>query len=577
MCLQHKSPSKDPKLEYSVYILHNGHVIDNETILSDDSLSSSHDNYINFFLVGNFVVAYIPNVMLHILNISTHTDPCHHIILDGKYSPSLPKTTSGENQDQQIITSAVPFKYDVDISAPVFDTRSQSLYTFQLEPSEFLGLFKECPVLDLRLSLLHVMIIGIQQYSTALEMIEYICQSPLSLDDPKLFQEFIIALTYSNMLAESPPLFCKLLPLTTSLVYGGKIYKNSQGVKFAILRCTELPNFVKQLLVQSDQKLVSANNEDMYNYSRVNTDAFGHLCFNCVINQPNFYKRLSLEDIAAQVTTLALSTPILTNNSAKKKSSKQSKGPFVVKDKATTNTVFKSGSFVGKLKDLIQSTRVPSQPEQTMSTLSLPFLLPDEDLSHVLNLHFNLFHDRFLEQMSSNLRLQSKSATNRMIQKSERYLLELNRSSRLLLHIIWVSLNFNNDENHPLKMSIHRQASAEEEIFFELLESFYIAHKDVGITLPSGFATLFVCMGYMCLEPSVFIQYLCNGVFIPTARFLELLFMNCENVHEDFLFEIVSNLSYDMQEVAFALWKNPLLQQMITNDNPSANVAQTQK
>jgi hypothetical protein len=546
ICLQHRTPSPETKLEYSVYILHNSHVIDSEVYLTSPPINPN-GYYINFMLLGNFVIAYIPEVMLHILNLSIHTDSCHHIIL--KDSPSLPYVGDSTGQQERILLTAVASKYLGDIDTPVFDTETHMFYSCRLEPEGLFNIFKNITDLDLRLSLLHVMIADIQQYSTALQMIECVCQSPLSPDDPRLFQEFILALSFTNVLSECTQLFAKYLPLTLSRLFSGNIYKNSDGSKYALLRCTELPNFFKQLLVQSDQKLVSASNDYLFNYSNTNSDAFDYLCFNGVINQPHILnKRISLNEISEQINLLSVKGATTGNGSNKKHNSKNDK-----------NEAKKGSKFVDKLKVLMQSSKSGSRVELNGgATNTLPFLLVDEDLESTLELRSNLLRDRILFKMATELGLSSRSATGSMALMCEKYWVELHRSSRILLQVIWKSMKFTN-ENHPLQSSIHHQPAMEEMILFELLESFYMSHMDLGITPPAGFATLFICIGYMCLEPSVFIQYLRNNVFMPTQQFLELLFLECEEVEETYLFEIVSNLSYELQQVAFSLWKHPLL------------------
>ena len=70
-------------------------------------------------------------------------------------------------------------------------------------------------------------------------------------------------------------------------------------------------------------------------------------------------------------------------------------------------------------------------------------------------------------------------------------------------------------------------------------------------------------MGYLCLEPSVFLQYMRNSVFTPTKKFLQLLFKECSEVDPEYLFEIVAFLEEDLAEMARMLWNNPILEQFL--------------
>lgn len=538
-------------------------MIDGEVPLKEAKEGGHH---IQFMLLGNFILAYVPGVMFHLLNISIHTDPCHHLILKGNHAPMLPEVPDTNSQHgRRVLTTAVSLGIKSDVSSPVFDSYSSCFYSCRLEPLAILSLFAATSDPELHLTLLHITIIGIRQYSVALQMIERICQTPFSLADSRIFQEFILALSYANVHPESPALLARHLPFTNSLTYRGGIYKDPNGIKYTILRCTEMSNFVKQLLVQSDQKLVSATSDQLFTYVSNPVESFDHLCFNAVLSQPSIYRRMNLEDLAMQVRALALSTPALPANVKKRISRKDKLASY-----EASPTLTKSGIFVNKLKDLIHSPRSGRHGQSTGHIGALSFLLPDEDLDNTIALHSNLLHDRLVEVMSSKLVLHAKNSITRMYKNCEDYWSELQRVSRILLHIIWQSMKFTN-ETHPLQMSIHRQASMEEHILFELLESYYMAHMELGIPAPSGFATLFVCMGYICLEPSVFVQYLSNGVFIPTRRFLQLLLTNCDEVDEQFLYEIVSNLGPESQQIAFELWKHPVLVQLLSRDSSTGS------
>ena len=538
-------------------------MIDGEVLLTEAKEGGHH---IQFMILGNFVLAYVPGVMFHLLNISVHTDPCHHLILKGNHAPMLPEVPDMDSQHgRRVLTTAVSIGVKSDISSSVFDSYSLCFYSCRLEPLALSSLFAATSDPELHLTLLHITIIGIRQYSVALQMIERICQTPFSLADCRIFQEFILALSYANILPETNALLARHLPFTNSLTYRGGIYKDSDGTKYTILRCTEMPNFVKQLLVQSDQKLVSATSDQLFTYISNPVESFDHLCFNSVLSQPSIYTRMNLEDLAMQVRALALSTPALPATVKKRAPKKDKLASYEV-----SPTLTKSGAFVNKLKDLIHSPKSGRHGQSAGCIGSLPFLLPDEDLDSTIVLHSNLLHDRLVQVMSSKLLLHAKNSITRMYKNCEDYWSELQRVSRILLHVIWQAMKFTN-ETHPLQMSIHRQASMEEHILFELLESYYMAHMELGIPAPSGFATLFVSMGYMCLEPSVFVQYLCNGVFIPTRQFLQLLFTNCDEVDEQFLYEIVSNLGLESQEIAFELWKHPILVQLLSRDNSAGS------
>ncbi len=103
-CLQHytgyspdgKTTSTDPptacKIDYSVFLLHNGHVMYGQVPMS---VSADQDLFIHFMLLGSFVVAYVPGFMLHLLNVGPKVDPCHHLTFGPDHALFLPRQAEG--------------------------------------------------------------------------------------------------------------------------------------------------------------------------------------------------------------------------------------------------------------------------------------------------------------------------------------------------------------------------------------------------------------------------------------------------------------------------------------------------
>ena len=490
--------------------------------------------------------------MLHILNVGTQTDPCHHLILEGQYAPPIPVSADHEPTDirgRRVLGAAVGRDLELDNSCSVIDPFTSVFYSCQLDSKAFLTLFMSTTDPQMKESLLHLALVGLREYSIGLHMIEHVCQTPLTLEDPKLFQEFLLALTYSRLYQDCPKFLAHHLPLTGSICYRGNIYKSLDGKKYALLRCVGMIDFFKQLLVQSDQKLVSPSCDFLIGFNTGPSDPLQELCFNAVLNQPHIYRRLNLIEISSQVSALAMSTP-----PAARKASSLKKAE-------------KTSDFVDKIKILLHSQKSPHGQASPNASV-LPFLLPDEDLAEFSAIRNDLFKGRLLHTLSMQMRLQSKNGQAQVSHLVNKYISEIQRSSQILLQVIWQSLNFSS-ENHPLQASLHRQPSLEEEALFELLESYYLIHLDIGIQPPTGFMTLFICMGYLCLEPSVFVNYLRNKVFTPTKYFLDLLFYDFDGVDDDFLFEILSHIDEETRMSTMKRWKNPTLDLWLLKHPPS--------
>lgn len=583
VCLQHpgkhaSSPyltrKKEPKAEketevhYSVYLLHSGHVMDARVTLPLPS-SPSGQYHINFFLLHSCVVAYIPGVLFHLLNVGPRTDPCHHLILDHKYSPLLPSSTS--SSDTTVSLSVVPDSgssstgsvlattVSIDSLYAVMDTDSQIIYSCCLEPAGFLELFKDPTTsAEVQESLLHLITVSFRLHSEALKMLEHICQTPVSLSDPRLFAEFLKAFVYSCVVTDYKPYLVKQLPLTNSMTYRDGMYRNKETSKYVVLRCTEITGFVNQLLVQSDHRLVAISEDERLMFSFGRNDHFNQLCYFAYLNQPNVYERISLTEIYRQ----ASSPKVLLNYFSSGAASAAIKKKRAAKKRQKASSPdhhARSGSIMGKLRLLINMPRVPNAAQNDETIDDLPFLLPDEDLYTEHSRRDAIIQDLIRNALGRSLRMRGNKTSSAHVEATtEGYWEELQRASLILLKVIWESLGFTM-ETHPLFCSIHRQVSPSEVVLFELLESYQMAHSEVGLPLPSGFHTLFISLGYLCLAPTVFLQYLRNGVFTPTVRFLHLLFTQCEEVDDHFLFEILSLLNDELMEIGMGMWKSPIL------------------
>ena len=117
-------------------------------------------------------------------------------------------------------------------------------------------------------------------------------------------------------------------------------------------------------------------------------------------------------------------------------------------------------------------------------------------------------------------------------------------------------------DNHPLHSPINRKPTTKEQILYELLEGYHLAHIELGFPVPLGFHTLLICMGYLCLDSTVFLQYLRNGAFTPTRKFVELLLADCGGKDEQRIFHIICNLEYSLSQYALQHWHNPTIEQL---------------
>lgn len=559
VCLQHTrgtsfeeaDPPEQGKLDYTVYIIHNGHMLYMQVPLPIPIAEPLH---IHFMLLGCFVVAYIPHFMLHLLNVGPKTDPCHHLAFGPSETLGFPIAEGLEDMvssEGPILSSGITASPPGQYTTPIMECATSVTYEVSINASAFLELFKTTANVEMMEDLLHLTIVGLRHHGMALVMMEHLCQSPMRLGDHRIFAEFLVSFAYANTTIECRHYIAKQLPLTMTPTYCGRLFKNPEGMKFAMLQLNPMRNFINQLLVQSDQRLVKAKAEELLNYE-VGDQPFEMLCFIAVTSQPS----LPRVNIAHEMESVdqhhkMANRPLPLLPSTKKKSGKAQRS------QAAHDTAHHPSNFLNRIStSFARTSRTTNTVAPTAPATALTFLEPDIDQEEELEKASSAVHSCIKNVVGRELTSRSKNTVSTAIST---YCSELERHSSSLLHLIWDSLGFSPDTN-PLNKSLYRLPTSKEEILFELLEAYYLAHLEIGLPTPSGFQTLFVSLGFVCLSDFLFLQYLRSGVFVPTKRFISLLLQDVKKEKEHMVYEILCHLEQDLADWAFKQWNNPTIE-----------------
>ncbi len=546
------------KIDYSVYIIHNGYVLYGQVPLP---IPSSEDLYIHFMLIGCFVAAYIPGFMLHLLNVGPRTDPCHHLAFGPDLTPDFPILELTDTEEDEgvmssfsegpILSTAISTVLLGDYNTALMECCSEVIYECGLNVASFLALFRQTSNYDLRESLLHLMVMGFRHHAMALSMIEFICQTPMTLADHRLFAEFMLSSAFANVFYDCKRYMAKQLPLTISPTFRGKVYKNKDGSKLALLKVSPMQNFLKQLLIQCDQKLVSSIPDDLLSHQPPTEHPLEMLCYTVITSQPQI-TRIDFRSVMAKQVE---GNPSHLDSLKLSQSGRQSKNPSLQEFTASTRGL---RSYLTTLTRRTLSGRHTLLHSRGDLMDTLKFLEPDEHESVLVADEVNSIRDQTLELIGRSINLRSRNIVYTSLMT---HLNELEKQSCMLLLLIWQSLSFNM-ETHPLRETIHRRAIVKEQILFELLEGYRLAHMEIGIPVPAGFHTLFTSLGYICLDSVLFLQYLRNGIFVTTKRFADLLLSAPESTSEAVMYQIVAQMDFQLAEYTLGRWKSPVVEQL---------------
>lgn len=568
ICLQHctgvaaavddtSSEYEDPdgpqggKIDYSVYIVHNGYVLYGQVPLP---MPSSEDLYIHFMLIGCFVAAYIPGFMLHLLNVGPRTDPCHHLAFGPSLTPEFPVEVS-DSDDEGVLSSscegpilslAISSFLLGDYNTAVMECNSEVLYECGLNVARFMALFKQTSSSDLRESLLHLMVMGFRHNAMALSMLEHVCHTPMSLADHRLFAEYMLSAAFAGVYFDCKRYMAKQLPLTLTPTFRGKVYKNEDRSNLALLKVSPMQNFIQQLMIQSDQKLVSQNPDDLLNNHPPSDHPLEMLCHTVITSNAKIARIDFRSIMSGQVESASGASTLQASPTLPQRGRQSRKSQEFTSSSRTLRNVFNN-----------LTRRTPLAGRHALANTRgelvemLQFLEADEEQTMLMNDEVSRIREQAVMRLGTGVVLRSR---NVIFTSLNAYLYELEKQSCTLLLLIWQSLSFSSD-SHPLRETIHRKATIKEQILFELLEAYHLAHMEIGFPVPAGFHTLYTALGFICLDHILFLQYLRNGVFNATKKFLDLFFMDPASVKldDDLVYQIISQM--DLAKARYALDK----------------------
>ena len=545
------------KLDYTVYILHNSHMLYMQVPLP---LPVSEPLNIHFMLINSFVVAYIPHFMLHFLNVGPNTDPCHHLAFGPNQVSEFPVPHDAQHligPDGTILSSAVTASPPGFYTTPVMECSTGILYEASVSTNAFLELFKATNSIEMMEDLLHLTVVTLRHHGVALSMIEHVCQSPMRFGDHQLFAEFLISFAFSNIVSNCRRTTIQQLPLTMTPTYQGKVFKNDKHITFAMLRFNKMHNTFKQLLVQSDQSLVAVSQEVLLNYEV--TDApFEVLCF-IAKTKETFTSRVNLLRVMESTGGMGLEAEVSHSPHSQSPATRRSR-----KVPTSSQPSRDSSLNLSILKFPLSGRSNSGHNSLSSSVHTLKFLEPDPDQEMELKEMTATFRKSILSAIS--LERGSSRSQNVIHEDVKCYCAELEKHSHSLLQLIWESVGFNKSGTiHPLSKSLYRPSMAHEEILFELLEAYHLAHQLIGLPTPSGFHTLFASLGFVCLSSSLFLQYLRNKVFIPTRRFIELLLKDREHDKDHIVYEVICHTHQELANWALQQMHHPTVEALISS------------
>lgn len=530
ICIQHSDGSHTDdaqyKIEYSVFMMHNGHVLKGFVNLDD---KSEHGVPLHFMLLGQFVAIYAPGYLFHLLNVGAKSDPCHHLILGKEFTPNLPCDVANPRLSCVISTSLVG-----EFDSIFMECNSNISYQCQLNQVAFWDLFKvHSPS---KLSLIHLALVCLRQPELANSMISSLAQNPLAPDVPDILAEYIVSAAYASMQYECKTVVLKQLPLTTKSTFQGIIVKDNQNRTNARLQCTPIKKFVQQLHGQSEASFDLSHPEELMTY--IPEGPMGVLYFNAVLATSHL-ERLNLPSLMSS-PHVGGSFPRLDATSSSPSQQRSHVGRSA------------SDSVLGRITATLTGRKRGSSSSSQASNETLSFLTIDEELQESLAKQKELLRYRCYDFYSKRLPHRLKTVIHNV---AKSYTSNLLLQSQVVLDTIWKVVGFTLERN-PVDQPIHSDSPARELLLYELIEAYFLALNQLKLPVPEGFHSFFTILGYRCLDRLLFMQYLEHGVLCITQHFVDALIADINNGNDDIIMEIFSHLDPESAQKALKKWDN---------------------
>jgi hypothetical protein len=483
-------------------MLHHGYTLKGQIQVGHDRESSCR---LFFFSLNDYVVVFLPGVALHLLNCSAEHAPVHHILVHGDTVPEFPYSfsrTSYSDHFCQLEGSARAIN-----TATALDTAELKGYVIGLNIDALVHMFRETHLLPTKLAILHMALVHLNDKLLVKMLLRELCLDSTHPHCSQLLSDYLLGSTYSYMkfkCLDSVKALLKFLPLTENEGFRGHLETDKRRQEVARITYVMLPDVEKGLAKSDSFDTTHVKGVVQLKTYAQHTNPFSALLDNLRLSKQPI-PRFSLKALSSKLT---------------EKSTEGGDGPD--EEEGTPKR-----SFLRKLSDSFRKRGMAISKAQHVLQKGLSFLeQPNEHDPH---------EERRQKLLSRSLRnhlIKGKATSpdrqdkyNKVVQD---YVSAQIEQSNSLLHTVWTLLGYSR-ENHPAQMSLNEKGDVRDCALFHLAERFYCSVEQYAFPFPKGFHLFFTCIGFRCLQPQLFLQYVNHHVFHLTYEFLSRLISELGN------------------------------------------------
>ncbi|XP_065846473.1 protein pigeon-like [Oscarella lobularis] len=518
ICYQHpvqkdgsSSPDKNTQfLTYSVCLLHLGQVL--KVKVKSIEVDKESDKRLYFSSISDHVLVYVPGVLLHLLDCSAEHSPVHHILMHGDVVPRFPAS------EPLLCNWTNVNGYVKRRNVSVLDASTWKGYDVVFSRSVIAQHFSETHLTSTKLALLHMALVHLNDRLLIRMLFREMCLDPAHPDCKELLCDFLLGSTYARMkFSSADSSLLKLLPLTLSGRLRGHLEKDVDGKDVAVVTYSSVSgDSIERCLARSNWGELSQEKSvvRIKNYTD-HTNPFEVLLANLKLNKQQT-PRVDLErlddlgdvDIDVEEKTDADGKP---------------KRPSLFRRLSV--------SFASRLGKKDADLRLP------------PDALESEDVELERQQKKLIYYVQ--KHLMRWLKGDAKTLDIRCLKIAKEYCSIQADQAKMLLDLICTTLGF--DDTHLAVVSLAERGTERDCALYGMVERFCCALEQLGFPYPKGFHVFFASLGYRCLEPRVFLQYVNRQVFQLKEEFVRRVITELGSSAEclEIKFQLLSRLKPD--------------------------------
>lgn len=191
---------------------------------------TTNTNLLNLLFIPwkDFILVFLPNEFLHILDIGTEHEPANNILINDR--EFLPDIDSGAYL-RAFNNDCLPSQ----ANHLVLDANTFAVSQLQLNHKGLFNYFLLCNA-STRISLIHIVIDHLQEKKLMRKMIQRISLDAANVETVDLLKEYLVIVSYMQMKQlVALPLDLKIFPFTTQELFRGQVERDQKGRRIVFL------------------------------------------------------------------------------------------------------------------------------------------------------------------------------------------------------------------------------------------------------------------------------------------------------------------------------------------------------